>query len=126
MKGNSCFCGSNLSFFDCCHPIIKGLKKAATAESLMRSRYSAYVTHSADYLLATTHSSRRNQHSVNEILSWATSNQWQHLEIIKTTLNTVEFKAHFLNANKELQVHHEYSRFVFENERWFYVDGDYF
>jgi len=101
-------------------------QKATTAEVLMRSRYSAYATHNADYLIATTHSSTRTTHSKKEILYWATSNQWQRLEIIRVTSNTVEFKAFYFNPNKELQVHHEHSRFVEENGEWMYVDGDYF
>jgi SEC-C motif-containing protein len=103
-----------------------GNQKAVTAEVLMRSRYSAYATHNADYLIATTHSSTRATHSKNEILYWATSNQWQRLEIIRVTTNTVEFKAFYFNPNKELQVHHEHSRFIEENGEWMYVDGDYF
>ena len=126
MVTQSCFCGLAIPFTQCCEPILVGNQKAVTAEVLMRSRYSAYATHNADYLIATTHSSTRATHSKNEILYWATSNQWQRLEIIRVTTNTVEFKAFYFNPNKELQVHHEYSRFVEENGEWMYVDGDYF
>ncbi|BDB55466.1 preprotein translocase SecA [Flavobacterium ammoniigenes] len=126
MVTQSCFCGSAFPFTQCCEPILVGNQKAVTAEVLMRSRYSAYATHNADYLIATTHSSTRTTHSKNEILYWATSNQWQRLEIIRVTSNTVEFKAFYFNPNKELQVHHEHSRFVEENGEWMYVDGDYF
>ena len=126
METQSCFCGSAFPFTQCCEPILVGNQKAVTAEVLMRSRYSAYATHNADYLIATTHSSTRTTHSKNEILYWATSNQWQRLEIIRVTSNTVEFKAFYFNPNKELQVHHEHSRFVEENGEWMYVDGDYF
>ena len=122
----SCYCGSDMSFKKCCEPILSGKLKATTAEVLMRSRYSAYSTHNADYLIATTHSSTIATHSKDEILYWATSNQWQRLEIIRATLTTVEFKAFFFNSNKLLQVHHEHSRFVEENGEWKYVDGDYF
>ena len=122
----SCYCGSGMSFEKCCEPILSGKLKATTAEAVMRSRYSAYATHNADYLIATTHSSTRATHSKDEILYWATSNQWQRLEIIRVTSNTVEFKAFYFNSSKQLQVHHEHSRFVEENGQWMYVDGDYF
>lgn len=122
----SCYCGSDMSFKKCCEPILSGKLKATTAEVLMRSRYSAYAIHNADYLIATTHSSTRATHSKDEILYWATSNQWQRLEIIRATSTTVEFKAFYFNSNKQLQVHHEHSRFVEENSEWMYVDGDYF
>ena len=122
----SCYCGSAISFEKCCQPILSGKLKAATAHALMRSRYSAYVTVNADYLIATTHPSTRATHSIDEIRYWATSNQWQRLEIISVTLTTVEFKAFYFNSSKQLQIHHENSRFVEENGEWMYVDGDYF
>ena len=64
----SCYCGSAISFEKCCEPILSGKLKATTAEAVMRSRYSAYATHNADYLIATTHSSTRATHSKDEIL----------------------------------------------------------
>ncbi len=89
----------------------------------MKSRYSAYATHQADYLLATTHSLERDYYSKKEILNWAIANEWQKLEIISSTENTVEFKAYFLDKNKVNQVHYEFSTFKQENGSWFYVDG---
>ncbi|RTY69500.1 hypothetical protein EKM05_11885 [Flavobacterium sp. GSP27] len=126
MIKNKCYCGFDKNFQDCCEPIINGVKKATTAESLMRSRYSAYATHQVDYLLATTHITVRKQHSKSEILNWATSNKWQQLEIIESTENTVEFKAHFLDTKLHKQIHHEFSTFKLENGCWFYVDGQFF
>ncbi|MDO8316778.1 MAG: YchJ family metal-binding protein [Flavobacterium sp.] len=126
MIENKCYCGSDKNFQNCCEPIIKGIQKAPTAESLMRSRYSAYVMHQADYLLATTHISERKQYSKSEILLWATSNQWLQLEIIKSTETTVEFKAYFLDSKLQKQIHHEFSTFKFENGSWFYMDGQFF
>lgn len=126
MAIQGCFCGSAISFNKCCQPIVEGRQQAATAEALMRSRYVAYVVRNVDYLIATTHSSQRGNYSRDEIAFWATSNQWQRLEILNVTPTTVTFKAYYLNSNKEVQVHHEHSRFVFENGEWFYVDGDYF
>ena len=92
----------------------------------MRSRYSAYATHQADYLVATTHSSQRNLHSKEDILLWATSNEWQKLEVLKSKPTTVEFKAYYLDQNKQPHIHHEFSSFVQENRIWYYVDGDYY
>jgi SEC-C motif-containing protein len=118
-----CFCGSTIPFQDCCQKYIDGTQKAPTALALMKSRYSAYASHQADYLLNTTHVSRREYYSKEEILQWATANQWQKLEIISFTENTVEFKAHFLDNDNVNQVHHEFSTFKLENGSWFYVDG---
>lgn len=120
-----CYCNSQKAFEDCCEPFIKGLKKAPTAETLMRSRYSAYATHQADYLVETTHVSQRTLHSKEDILLWATSNQWQKLEVLKATETTVEFKAYYLDLNKNQQIHHEFSTFLQEDGVWYYVDGEY-
>ena len=121
-----CYCGSTKQFQDCCEPIIKGSEKATTAEALMRSRYSAYAAHQADYLVATTHISQRKHYTKTEILNWATTNKWLKLEIVKTTENTVEFKAYFSDNALQNHIHHELSTFTFENGSWFYVDGQFF
>ena len=118
-----CFCGSNTPFENCCKPYIDGNKKVATAENLMRSRYSAYIIVAIDYLIATTHSSQRKYYSKSDLRTWAVCNQWLKLEVIASTTTTVEFKAHYLDVNKTAQMHHEKSTFVFEEDCWFYVDG---
>jgi len=118
-----CFCGSTISFEDCCQKYINGSQKAPTALALMKSRYSAYATYQADYLFDTTHISQRKYYSKADILNWATANEWQKLEIISFTETTVEFKAYFLDKNKTAQVHYEFSTFKQENGSWFYVDG---
>jgi SEC-C motif-containing protein len=123
MSFKKCYCGSSEPFESCCNRYINGTQKAPTALALMKSRYSAYATHQADYLLETTHVSQRNLYSKSEILLWATANQWQRLEIISATENTVEFKAYFIDENNVNQVHHEFSTFKQENGSWFYVDG---
>ena len=57
------------------------------------------------------------------ILDWSQSNKWIKLEVLNTTTTTVEFKAFYLDTELKMQVHHEYSTFKIENEKWFYVDG---
>jgi SEC-C motif-containing protein len=120
---NKCFCDTGLLFDNCCGLYLQNEQKAPSALALMRSRYSAYATHNADYLLETTHVSERQYYSKDEILKWATSNKWQKLEILSFTENTVEFKAYFLDSNQKPQTHYEFSTFKFENNKWFYLDG---
>ena len=48
------------------------------------------------------------------------------LEIIAANETTVEFKAFYLDENLKAPIHHEKSTFVFEEGRWFYVDGIFF
>ncbi len=102
---------------------IKGIQKPQTAETLMRSRFSAYATHSINYLLDTTQASQQKYYSKLDIQLWATSNQWLNLEIINATENTVTFKAFFLDNKLLAQIHHEKSTLIFEKRSWFYVDG---
>ncbi|PWJ99971.1 SEC-C motif-containing protein [Flavobacterium araucananum] len=123
MENKKCFCDTGLLFSDCCGLYLENNNKAATALTLMRSRYSAYAIHNANYLLETTSVSERKYYSKAEILNWATSNKWQKLEILSFTENTVEFKAYFLDSKNQPQAHYEFSTFKFENNAWFYVDG---
>ena len=121
----NCFCGASISFENCCEPYIKGSKNAPTAETLMRSRYSAFATGAADYLVNTTHSSKRKLHNKSEILAWSQLNQWLRLEILAVTETTVTFNAYYLDENLKAQIHYEHSTFKLENGKWFYVDGEY-
>lgn len=123
MTTANCHCGSGKSFSNCCKPYLNNIKKTPTAETLMRSRYTAYCTQEADYLVATTHSSTRKFHNRKDILQWSKNNQWLRLEIVNASENIVEFKAYFLDNQLKATVHHEKSTFVKEEGNWYYVDG---
>ena len=120
---SGCYCGNSVSFQNCCEPYIKGIKNAPTAEALMRSRYSAFAVGAADYLINTTHISKRKYHNKRDILAWSQANKWLKLEVLASTETTVTFKAYFLDENLKAQVHYEHSTFKLENDKWFYVDG---
>lgn len=124
-----CPCSSGKTFSDCCEPIIQN-QSAATAVALMRSRYSAYVSGQAEYLLQTTHSKTRSEHNLEDITTWSASNKWTGLEIISAehgnrsdTRGIVEFKARFIDEKGKTQVHHERSTFQKEEGQWFYLEG---
>ena len=120
-----CYCGNSIAFQDCCEPYIKGIANTPTAEKLMRSRYSAFATGAADYLVNTTHISKRILHNKKDILTWSQSNTWLKLEILDRTENTVTFKAYYLDENLKARIHYEHATFKLENRKWFYVDGKY-
>ncbi len=122
---SNCYCGNSIPFQDCCEPYIKGIANAPTAEKLMRSRYSAFATGAADYLVNTTHISKRRLHNKKYILDWSQANKWLKLEVLASTETTVTFKAYYLDENLKAQVHYEHSTFKLENGKWFYVDGEY-
>lgn len=124
---SACPCGSNKLFADCCGRYLEGGEIPATAEALMRSRYSAYVLLREPYLLATWHPSTR---PAVLGLSDAAQPKWIGLEVKHHTQQdanhaTVEFVARY-KASGRAQRMHELSRFVCEDGRWFYVDGDVF
>ncbi|MCV9929449.1 YchJ family metal-binding protein [Flavobacterium sp. LS1R49] len=123
MENSECYCDTGLDFDNCCGLYLKNKQKAPTALTLMRSRFSAYVIKDADYLMATTHPSERIYYSKEEILKWATANEWIRLEIINFTEVTVAFKAYFLDDNKLPQIHYEFSTFKQENGVWYYLEG---
>jgi SEC-C motif-containing protein len=118
-----CFCGTDMPFSGCCAPVLKGTLKADSAEILMRSRYSAYVTGAIDYIIETTHTSKRPGLVRTELAAWSKACLWQRLDILDATNTIVEFKAHYRDRRGKNQVHHERSNFVFENDRWYYLDG---
>lgn len=126
-----CHCGSQKSYETCCEPYILGKKNAPTAEALMRSRYSAYVVVATDYLIQTTHTSTRSNFSATEIENWAKTSEWEKLELIsrmwggaENKKGEVEFKAHYLDKNKNEVVHHELSYFAQETDgKWYYISG---
>ncbi|CAG1770222.1 partial hypothetical protein, partial [uncultured bacterium] len=105
-----------------CAPFHQG-RLAPAADALMRSRYSAFVLKLEHYLLATWHPEHRP-----EKLDLAEDNtQWLGLEIKRHTPDTpdtatVEFVARY-KFNGRAHRLHEISRFVREDDRWFYVDG---
>jgi len=120
-----CPCSSLKPFSECCEPYIKGLANAPTAEALMRSRYSAYAVHDAEYLYNTSAPAMRRHLTKPSILHWAKSNHWVKLEIVRATVNMVEFKAYYLDNKLQARVHHEVSIFVQQNGTWLYEDGSY-
>lgn len=128
-----CYCDSLKTFDECCALIINKQIKAETATALMRSRYTAYATKEAQYIVDTYHSSKRSEHTVADIQSWAEQTQWLKLEVTQPsnlTLNDannasneqVRFTATYLH-DKRLYKMSELSSFMIEDGEWRYLDG---
>jgi SEC-C motif-containing protein len=97
---------------------------APDAESLMRSRYSAFVLERRDYLLLSWHASQRPG-----TLEFDPDVKWLGLEVRSHTVRDachaeVEFVARQKSVDAPAVRLHERSRFVLEAGRWYYVDGD--
>ena len=123
-SADRCPCLSGETFGECCEPFHDGTRHAPTAERLMRSRYSAYATGNADYVLATWHAS-----SVPTDLVLDDATRWYRLDILSKeaggpfdTRGTVLFEA-FFRRGDERGSQLEKSSFVREDGRWYYVDG---
>lgn len=114
-----CYCGTGQTYENCCAAFIEGKQSAPNAETLMRSRYSAYAQHNEAYILSTWHASTRPQSlSINS----DSAVKWIRLKVISSNDETVEFIAWYKLNGKAHQLH-ELSRFIFEDQRWYYLNG---
>ncbi|MDP6428793.1 MAG: YchJ family protein [Rhodospirillales bacterium] len=124
-----CPCGSARDFEECCGPIIEGAP-APTAEALMRSRYTAYVTGAFDHIENTHAPEVQGDFNRSAAESMALGAKWTGLEIREVTgggaddqTGTVEFVTRFKRGG-ENYAHHELNNFRRQDGRWVYVDGD--
>lgn len=118
--------GQVLAYAQCCGPYVEDFDgtPAPDAEALMRSRYSAFVLERAAYLLSTWHASKRPSQ-----LTFDAGVKWLGLEVrehrpIDANHAEVEFVARQRDKSGRAVRLHERSRFVREDGRWYYVDGD--
>lgn len=126
MTATPCPCGNPSAYARCCGRYHAGSAhlQAPDASALMRSRYSAYVLGLSDYLLVTWHASTRPASLQTEPAEL----KWLGLEVRRHTVQdadhaTVEFIARSKLGGRANRLH-ETSRFVREDGRWFYLDGE--
>ena len=125
LSNKPCPCESGKPYQACCEPFHAGLN-APSAETLMRSRYTAFVLGLEGYLLKTRHPETRPA-ALN--LAEELPSQWLGLQIKRTentseTTATVEFVARYKIAGKAERLH-EISQFVRLEGCWYYVSGSY-
>lgn len=120
-----CPCNPAALYKDCCEIVFNNPEKAVTAEMLMRSRYSAYVTGNLTHLLQTWHSSTRPS-----TIDLNANPDWCGLQIVRTEKGQrednegiVEFEATAISRGDIFKLH-EVSRFVKENNQWLYLSGE--
>ncbi|MEO1029333.1 MAG: YchJ family metal-binding protein [Pseudomonadota bacterium] len=134
-----CHCGSGNSFDSCCLPYLSGEALPPTAEALMRSRYSAFVTLRLDYILETHTTSDRLPESRAALERSLQDTEWINLTVLDTKQGRasdgsgeVTFVAAFkprgmsaaFGTAPRLGQLHERSRFVRQDDRWLYTGGD--
>lgn len=125
-----CPCGSGKDLDACCGPLLAG-SPAATAESLMRSRYVAYTLGDTDYLVRTMSMDARADFDPLEAKGIATDARWDGLDI-RTVVNggaddqtgEVEYVARFRYKGQN-RIHHERSVFARDDRgAWQVVGGE--
>ena len=96
----------------------------------MRSRYSAFCTGSVDYLIASLHPDFRQPDDRAQLAATLEHCEWLQLTILdcqqgqpNDDRGEVEFIARYRQHGQPGQLH-ERSRFVQQQGRWFYLDGD--
>lgn len=129
LDGIDCPCGSGNDFGSCCGPLLDG-HPAATAEALMRSRYTAFALagrhpSAADHLWRTWHPAKRPGDVAPD-----PGQQWLGLTILETVdgeaddqAGEVRFVARY-QQGRALGVLSERSFFVRRAGRWVYLDGE--
>ena len=119
-KKDLCPCGRGLPYAECCGPAHQGAPPA-TAEALMRSRYSAFAVDDDGYVLRTWH-----PHTRPAAIQPDPGLRWVGLDIIESTgggmfdaEGVVEFRAHSRDHGKPGDMV-ERSRFVRHDGQWVY------
>lgn len=142
----NCPCGSGKIYKECCGPYLAADAIAPTAESLMRSRYTAFAKGNVDYLVNTHHPKNRSANERIQLRQTIKSTTWLGLTVLDTRKGltqdkegVVEFVAFYRpkpqastmlmappksSPNGQVSQMHERSRFVRDGDRWLYVDGD--
>jgi SEC-C motif domain protein len=115
-----CPCGRGLTYAECCAPAHAG-QAPATAEALMRSRYSAFALDDDAYVLASWHpGTRPTEIEPDPHLRWV------GLDILESSgggmfdqEGVVEFRAHYKEHGRRGEMV-ERSRFVRHDGQWVY------
>lgn len=108
---------------------MSGERLAATAEELMRSRYTAYATGDIDWIYQSQSPEGREVMDRRATEEWSRRSTWHGLEIVQAkdggtedAEGFVEFKARYHIAGEDI-THHEIAHFRKAEGHWYFVDG---
>jgi SEC-C motif-containing protein len=123
VSGQPCSCGSGLDFAVCCEPVISGKRPAATAEQLMRARFTAHVANDNKFLHYTYLPSSRLPY-VEEPdtapVAWTRLVIHSHEPEVKPDVSYVDFTAYYTDSGVESAMH-EKSEFLRINGNWIFA-----
>ena len=121
-----CPCFSGKRYDACCEKIHKN-NSNATAEQIMRARYTAYCYGNIPFLVDTLHPQMRRLGDAFSLSRLIKKTQWVGFKFIKekvtdkaTYLNFVAFRL----EQEEIKQQHESARFVRVKDKWYYVDSE--
>lgn len=127
-----CSCKSGKKYKKCCKSFHDGILPKTSLE-LMRSRYCAFALNNTDYIINTTHP-LNNDFTPNRdawaegISSFSLNTDFNNLEIIDfidgKTESYVTFKATLKQEEDDISFT-EKSKFLKENGKWLYVNGEF-
>jgi len=124
----TCPCGKGI-YDVCCGRFISDAAVPATAEQLMRSRYTAFSLREEAYLRSTWHPDTLPDEPITaeSDVKWIGLDVIKHKHVKDSDEATVEFVARFKVGGRAHRLH-EVSSFVRQPDaagvaRWYYVDG---
>jgi SEC-C motif-containing protein len=99
---------------------------AATAEELMRSRYTAFTRGDVDWIMASHHPDTVDEVDRDEVEQWSTQSEWLGLRIRSTEdggpedeTGIVEFRARY-RVNGQTIDHNERAEFLRLDGKWLF------
>jgi SEC-C motif domain protein len=123
-RGQPCPCGSGRPFEQCCEPVHLGQRQPATAEELMRARFTAHVAHNFKFLHDSYRPTAGKPYVAEE---GEPAVVWTRLEVhAHETLPDnpdkayVDFSAYGMEDKVE-KVLHEKAEFMRVNGQWLYT-----
>ncbi len=127
---SECPCGSGRVYGDCCQPHIEGAAEPASAEALMRARYSAHVVADLDYVWNTTDPAKADEVDRITARRWAEESEWLGLDIRHCERGgegdddgAVEFVCEYRDRQGKRHRHHELALFRRIDGRWYFHDA---
>jgi len=125
-----CPCGTARPYEMCCAMYHNNPGTAPTAETLMRSRYSAFTLNKFDYIQDTQKLDSGQEQSAGDIADSNDHTQWIKLDVIETQeggekdqTGMVSFCAHF-KEGKHIGRLSERSLFKRIDGTWYYTSGE--
>jgi SEC-C motif-containing protein len=117
-----CPCGSGKILADCCAPILAGQQPAATAELLMRARFTAHVLHDFRFLHESHRPTAGKPYVAEEgepVMQWTKLVVHSHETTVDPDKSFVDFSAYGIDDGVE-KVLQEKAEFLRINGTWLY------